>query len=277
MTTQVPESKPERMKRGSFPPYLGLAEGFDLARLIYKQGGGQASYDLMSRLTGNSSSSSNFVKKIGALKLYGLVAEQNGTVTLTDQGSAIVAPVSEDSDRLAKRASFLGVPTFAKLFERHKGKLLPADEFLRNILEQDISIPRELSADWVKAFKDAAKAAGLLFNRADGKVQILEAPLSEMERQGSRGEIPEVSVALPASPQIFDISSRAVPASAGTQISPVSASGNNTRFELSDGRVAEFSIPFGINARDAKRLKGFLKGLEFIIDSAVVGEEGPPS
>jgi len=265
------------MKRGSFPPYLGLAEGFDLARLIYEQGGGQASYDLMSRLTGNSSSSSNFVKKIGALKLYGLVAEQNGTVTLTDQGSAIVAPVSEDSDRLAKRASFLGVPTFAKLFERHKGKLLPADEFLRNILEQDISIPRELSADWVKAFKDAAKAAGLLFNRADGKVQILEAPLSEMERQGSRGEIPEVSVALPASPQIFDISSRAVPASAGTQISPVSASGNNTRFELSDGRVAEFSIPFGINARDAKRLKGFLKGLEFIIDSAVVGEEGPPS
>jgi hypothetical protein len=41
--------------------------------------------------------------------------------------------------------------------------------------------------------------------------------------------------------------------------------------------VAEFSIPFGINANDAKRLKGYLKGLEFIIDSAIVGEEGPPS
>jgi hypothetical protein len=41
--------------------------------------------------------------------------------------------------------------------------------------------------------------------------------------------------------------------------------------------VAEFSIPFGINARDAQRLKGYLKGLEFIIDSAVVGDEGPES
>ncbi len=273
MATQVPENKPERLKRGSFPPFLGLAEGFDLARKIYEQGGGQASYDLMSRLTGNSSSSSSFVKKIGALKLYGLVSEQNSTVTLTEQGNAISAPTSEDSDQLAKKASFLGVPTFTKLFERLKGKLLPADEFLRNILEQDIDIPQALSADWVKAFKDAAKTAGLLFNRADGKTQILETPGFEMEKQVGRIVEQEIPLPQPTSPQSVDISSKPIPIFAGTPISPVSASGNNTRFELSDGRIAEFSIPFGINARDAKRLKGFLKGLEFIIDSAIVGEE----
>jgi hypothetical protein len=265
------------MKRGSFPPYLGLAEGFNLARAIYEQGGGQASYDLMSRLTGNSSSSSTFVKKIGALKLYGLVSEQNSTVTLTDQGSAIAAPISEDSDRLAKKAAFLGVPTFAKLFERHKGKLLPADEFLRNILEQDLGIPLELSADWVIAFKDAAKAAALLFNRSDGKVQILEAPSLELDRQNIRADIQEVTPSQHAAPILTDSLPQAIPKSVGTPLQPVSASGNNTRFELSDGRVAEFSIPFGINARDAQRLKGYLKGLEFIIDSAVVGDEGPES
>jgi hypothetical protein len=277
MTTEVPEGKPERMKRGSFPPYLGLAEGFDLTRAIYEQGGGQASYDLMSRLTGNSSSSSTFVKKIGALKLYGLVSEKNGTVALTEQGSAIAAPISENSDRSAKKASFLGVRTFAKLFERHKGKLLPADAFLRNILEQDIGIPQELSADWVKAFKDAAKAAGLLFSRTDGKMQILERPDFEAERQADRSETQEISSPQPTSPRYVDISSVPASVTAATQISPASASGNNTRFELSDGRVAEFSIPFGISARDARRLKGYLKGLEFIIESAVVGEEEPPS
>jgi hypothetical protein len=252
------------MKRGSFPPYLGLAEGFNLARAIYEQGGGQASYDLMSRLTGNSSSSSTFVKKIGALKLYGLVSEQNSTVTLTDQGSAIAAPISEDSDRLAKKAAFLGVPTFAKLFERH-------------ILEQDLGIPLELSADWVIAFKDAAKAAALLFNRSDGKVQILEAPSLELDRQNIRADIQEVTPSQHAAPILTDSLPQAIPKSVGTPLQPVSASGNNTRFELSDGRVAEFSIPFGINARDAQRLKGYLKGLEFIIDSAVVGDEGPES
>ena len=31
------------------------------------------------------------------------------------------------------------------LFNRHKGKLLTADEFLRNIMEQECSIPREVS------------------------------------------------------------------------------------------------------------------------------------
>ena len=277
MTTQVPETKPDRMKRGSFPPYLGLAEGFELAGAIYEQGGGQASYDLMSRLTGNSASSSNLIKKIGALKLYGLVSEQNGTVTLTDQGSAIAAPISEDSDRSAKKTSFLNVTTFAKLFERHKGKLLPADEFLRNILEQDIGVPRELSADWLMAFKDGARAAGLLFIRPDGKTQVLEAPSFEMDRQTSRIEFQEVSSPMTGSPVVVDLPPKPTLTPLATQVSPVSASGNNTRFELSDGRVAEFSIPFGINARDAKRLKGCLKGLELIIDSAVIGEENPPS
>ena len=277
MKTQVPETKPERMKRGSFPPYLGLAEGFDLASAIYEQGGGQASYDLMSRLTGNSSNSSTFVKKIGALKLYGLVSEQNGTVTLTDQGNAIAAPIGEDTDRSAKKASLLNVPPFAKLFERHKGKLLPADEFLRNILEQDIGVPRELSADWVKAFKDAAKAAGLLFTRADGKVQILESPSIETDRQAARTDAQDGTPSQQSTIVSAEVSQRVVPPSGATQLQSINVSGNNTRFELSDGRVAEFSIPFGINANDAKRLKGYLKGLEFIIDSAVVGDEGPPS
>jgi hypothetical protein len=276
VNTQVPESKPERMRRGSFPPYLGLTEAFDLTRLIYEQGGGQASFDLMSRLTGNSSSSSNFIKKIGAMKLYGLVSEQNGTLMLTEQGFAIAAPTNEGSDGSAKKASLLSVPTFAKLFDRHKGKLLPADEFLRNIIEQDIGIPRELSSEWVRAFKDAAKAAALLFSRPDGKIQILETPSFETERQAVRGEPLENSTPQPNPHQFVDVSARAAPVAGATQAVPVSASGHNTRFELSDGRLAEFSIPFGISGRDAKRLKGFLKGLEFIIDSAIVGDEVEP-
>lgn len=278
MVKRVAESKPDRMKRGSFPPYLGLSDGFDLARAIYEQGGGQASYDLMSRLTGNSSSSSNLIKKIGALKLYGLVSEQNETLSLTDQGSAIAAPISEDSDRQAKKASLLNVPTFARLFERHKGKLLPADEFLRNILEQDLGVPRELSADWLKAFKEGAAAAGLLLARTDGKIQVLEASFLGAERQAARTEFTESLVPPQA---VTAMGGEPVPrgnsSSGATAAQPIGASGHNTRFELSDGRVAEFSIPFGINARDAKRLKGFLKGLEFIIDSAITGEEPPPS
>jgi hypothetical protein len=277
MTTRIPVSKPERMKRGSFPPYLALGDAFELIRSIYEQGGGQASYDLLSRLTGNSSSSSSFVKKAGVLKLYGLVSEQNGGFVLTEQGSAIAAPVSEEAGSGAKKAAFLCVPAFAKLFERHKGKLLPADEFLKNILEQDVGVPQELSSDWVRAFKESAKAAGLLFIRADGKIQILETPSLEVDRQAARNDTQDGALSQQATIVSAEVSHRVVPPSGATQLQPITASGNNTRFEFSDGRVAEFSIPFGINAKDAKRLKGFLKGLEFIIDSAVIGDEGPSS
>lgn len=272
MTTRISTIKPERMKRGSFPPYLGLDEAFQLARLIYEQGGGQASVDLVSRLTGNSSSSSSFVKKTGALKLYGLVSEQNGGFVLTEQGNAIAAPMSKETDAVARKAAFLSVPAFAKLFERHKGKLLPADEFLKNILEQDIGVPLELSLEWVKAFKGAAKAAGLLFNRSDGKIQILEFPSLADD------QLPEYPDSLTtqqtAEASVENLTQKAV-TSNGTPIQPITMSGNRTRFELCDGQVAEFIIPFGISAADARRLKGFLKGLDLIIDSAVIGEEKP--
>ncbi len=276
MTNRIPINKPERMKRGSFPPYLVLGEAFQLARDIYEQGGGQASVDLVSRLTGNSSSSSSFIKKTGALKLYGLISEQNGGFLLTEQGNAIAAPVSHEADATARKAAFLSVPAFAKLFERHKGKLLPADEFLRNILEQDIGVPRELSSEWVKAFKESAKATGLLFTRSDGKTQILEFPSFAADQTSSRIDSPDSPTAQQTIAVSGEDAAQKGIASAATQVQPITVSGNRTRFELSDGQVAEFNIPFGISVSDAKRLKGFLKGLEIIIDSAVIGEEASP-
>jgi hypothetical protein len=220
----------------------------------------------MSRLIGNSSSSSSFNRKTGALKLYAIVSEQGGVYTLTELGNAIAAPVSEDFAITARRAAFLSVPQYSKLFERLKSKLLPADEFLKNILEQDVGVDRDFSAAWVKAFKDALKATGLLFARTDGKSQILEFPLSNSEIV--RTDSSDSSLATELSPQIQETSNRTLP----SQKVPVSVSGNNTRFELSDGQVAEFSIPFGIKSKDAKRLKSFLKGLEFFIDSATVDD-----
>jgi hypothetical protein len=277
MTTGVKVSNAlERVKRGTVPPYITLDEAFRLANAIYAQGGGKASTDLMSRLIGNSSSSSSFNRKAGALKVYGVVSEQGGLFTLTDIGNAIAAPISEDYGIAGRKAAFLNVPQFSKLYERLKSKLLPADEFLKNILEQDVGVPRDFSVAWVKAFKDALNAAGLLFVRADGKNQILEFPMSNSERAATRPETAEVISVTELPVQNTEPSTRTIAAVIPTQAVPISVSGNNTRFELSDGQVAEFTIPFGISSKDAKRLKGFLKGLELIIDSAIIdGEEVP--
>jgi len=264
MTPVKDANKVERLKRGSNPPYIGLAEAFSLARGIYEQGGGTASYDVFSRLTGNSSSSSSFVKKVGALKAYGLAIEQSDILILTENGMAIAAPTSEISAASAKKAALLNISVFAKIYERHKGKLLPADEFLKNIIEQDSGIPKELSGTWVSAFKGASQSAGLLHTRPDGKTQIMESQLLAPAEMPSEPEANSPKTTFSPSSNGNSRVASVVP----TTVSPLSASGNVTRFELSDGRVAEFNIPFGISAKDAKRLKSYLEGLKLIIDAA---------
>src|ERR1700674_3811168 len=152
----------ERYKRGTRPPYISMSDGFQLIDQIYEQSGGRVSRDLFSRITGNSSSSSSFTKKANALKTYGLVVEENGDLALTADALAIVAPKSQDNSAEAKKNALLKVEVFAKIYQRHKGKLLPADEFLKNIIEQELHIPRELSKAWISALKDSLKATGLL-------------------------------------------------------------------------------------------------------------------
>jgi hypothetical protein len=257
------EVKSERLRRGSNPPYIGLGEALSLACDIYEHGGGQASRDLMSRMTGNSASSSSLIKKIGALKSYGLVTEQGEVVSLTDQGNAIAAPTGERIESEAKKAAFLNVQVFSRIYERHKGKLLPADEFLRNIVEQDCGIPRDLAPSWVAAFRDAARVAGLLLTRPDGKIQIMETPALHAAAPEALASTSDVQIISdPAGP----------PKNANPNISSprTPGSANVASFEVSDGRTAEFSIPIGITARDAKRLKAYLDGLKLIIDAAVI-------
>jgi hypothetical protein len=269
------EIKNERYKRGTSPPYINLAEAIAIVRSIYEQGGGQVSYDAMSRITGNTSTSSSFLKKLAALKTYGLTTDSDKTIFLTDQGTAIAAPTSELSESQARKAAFVSVDVFNRIYERHKGKLLPVDEFLKNIIEQDALIPRELSTAWATAFKESARAAGLLFDRLDGKTQVLELPLSPATL--SPTDKPDAhSGTTPTKP---DASNGNSPNDSHLLRvgNPLSASGNVTHFVLSSGRTAEFNIPFEITAQDAKRLKSYLKGLELIIDAAIDEPKEPPS
>ena len=165
----------DRYKKGSFPPFVTFADTISFAEKVYENGGGRASYDLLSQIFDNSIKSSSFTKKLAAVKWYGLLIESTkGDVLLSDIGVAIAAPQSPSAANSARKEAFLKIEPFAKIYERHKGKLLPADEFLKNIFEQDSGIPKELSSGWVRAFKEAIRTSGLLHDRGDQKIQIME-------------------------------------------------------------------------------------------------------
>ncbi len=258
--------KNERFPRGSFPPFIFLGEAITLAEKLYALSSGKASFDLLSRVTGNSISSSSFTKKLSALKAYGLVSVDQAKmeVALTDIGVTIAAPMNQEASGLARKEAFLRIEVFNRIYEKHKGKLLPADEFLRNIIEIDCQMPRELSPQWLLAFKQSIRAAGLLYDRGDGKMQIMESPIASLEVSVAASLVPPAESQIPKETQ--------QPSEQPSVTVPFSASGHNTKIALSSQRYALFSIPDSLTTRDAQKIKSAIAGLSAIIDSMV--EEG---
>ena len=263
-------SQTDRKPWGSAPPYITMAEAFVLATRFYEQSAGQGSFDVLSRIVGNSTSSSSFTRKLAALKLYGLVDEPSkGNVVLTSIGSTIAAPTSAEGGALAKREAFLRVRPFSQIHERHKGKLLPADEFLKNMLEQECAVSREVSSGWLEAFKEGIREAGLLHDRGDGKLQIMDLP-------AVRGRVasppPAAQVEEPVAPPTPAPGSGSSNGR-GHVGGDDGMTGHTTRIELAGGRHATFSIPDRLTANDVRKLKQVLVGLGAIIESGVTEEE----
>jgi hypothetical protein len=250
----------DRYKKGALPPFITFATAVSFAEKIYENGGSKASYDMLSRIFDNSTKSSSFAKKLAVLKLYGLVIEPSkGDVLLTETATSIVAPQSPQAAGTARKEAFLRIEPFAKIYERHKGKLLPADEFLKNILEQDSGVPKDLSDAWLQAFKEAIGVAGLLYERPDQKTQIMESGI-QLRMSG---------VPSPATEPVHSIETKNV-LDLQRLTEKTFDSGMNHRIKLSGGRLASFSIPDDLNAEDVRKVTKALEGFKSWIDSLAI-------
>jgi hypothetical protein len=259
----------EKRPYGKAPLELDLPQAVDAVNRIAQEGK-SIDESRLAVVLGNTVTSSAFTRKLRSLSTYGLLAEQTGGLyQLTDLALAIALPRSPQSQVEAKKHAFLRIDQFAFLFNQHKGKLLPADEFLRNILEQESGIPRDTSQEWVKHFKDGAKAAGLFHNRGDGKIQISESPVSSTEVVHV---LPTQPIERSEGPLSLDGDGSHLfgePRSAEPMPWAMAASGHITRIDLSDGRRAEIIIPDRLTARDAQKLQKALDGVRVIIESMV--------
>ncbi|OLE51128.1 MAG: hypothetical protein AUG51_24110 [Acidobacteria bacterium 13_1_20CM_3_53_8] len=166
-------SKRKRVPKGAAPPALSLDEAAEIITRFYEEAGGEASYDPLSSIMGNSSASSVFTKKMAALRNYGLIMDENRFVTLTPLGFHVAAP-HDPADRVeALKEAFVENEIFARAYERYKGRILPQDEYLVNAFA--VWVPKELASEWMEKFKSSAGIAGLLEER-NGKLQVRESP-----------------------------------------------------------------------------------------------------
>jgi len=259
--------KAARRPRGSYPTGLTLGDATNIITRLYEDVGGDASYDNFANIINNTPSSSTFVRKLSALKNYGLVSDENRHIRVSDLGSAIVAPTSPKERSDALKRAFLNIEVFAGLYDRYKGKILPQDEFLTNVVSS--FVPKEFTNTWIDRFKQSAKAAGLITDRGDGKLQVreiaaVEGPEKFREEPKSEDRPSSMSPSASASPS---------PSPSEETEGPTLSYGHVSKIKLSEGRQAVFSLPDRLTGRDAQKLKGALQGLATIIESMIDEEK----
>ena len=252
-------STTERKVRIAQPPYLRLSEALRIAEQIYENGGGTADSTMLTRFLNNSISSSSFSRKLQAMKGYRLTSGTSAPVALTEIGLSIVAPKDEQARLTNLKTAATGPEPFRRVYERLKGKLLPADEYVSNTFQHDLKLPKVVADAWVDTFKSALETANLLHLRPDGKIQVLEGPAPVGPPTEEANQVSEREESSPLS-SVREVSSRG-------DLS--SSEGHSTKITLADGRVATIFIPDRLTARDAGRLKGALTGIAAIIDSMV--------
>lgn len=166
--------KVERVRRENVPPALKVSEAIALIEKVNERAGGVANYDLFSQIAGNTKTSSSFQRKVSALRQYGVIEDRDNVVAISELGHRIVSPRNESDDSQAVKEAMLRIDLLNRIYERHRGRILPEDHFLNNVLLQEFKISRDFSSTWVEHFKDAATVAKLLFVRGDGKTQVLD-------------------------------------------------------------------------------------------------------
>lgn len=260
MTTNAqqhtPNEKIDRLPRGMAPPAVKLSDAVGLVHKVNDMAGGSANYDTFSQITGNTKTSSSFQRKVAALRSYGLIEDRDNAVVLSDLANRITTPRDERDDALACKEAMLRIDVLQRIYERHRGKLLPEETFLNNILIQELKVPREVSRSWVDYFRDAITCAKLAFTRNDGKIQVSDDPFVQSIGPQREEERPGITPPIPVSaPAVQDF-------------------GDAMPIPLGKGRIARLILPADWNAKkDLNRLLQMLK-LSLTEEDDQVADEG---
>lgn len=135
-----------------------------------------------------SSTSSSFRGEVAAMKLFGLLAGDQGRVRLTELGRAIA---EEESAKSARARAFLNVELYARVKEQHNGKTLPKPQALEHEFVE-WGVPKKQAPRARQVFDRSAKHAEFIKAGSDRFVEPI-IPRSQLlrdseQRSGRGGE-----------------------------------------------------------------------------------------
>ncbi|MCH7965089.1 MAG: hypothetical protein IH852_14250 [Bacteroidetes bacterium] len=269
MSTENKNNPKSRIGYGVKIPKLSFLEVIELTKITGNKAGEEGSLDALSRITGNSRSSSSFNKKVAALKNFGVFNIDKSGYSLTELGKQIVNPESFEKQAKAIIEAFLNLENLRKIWENYKGKRLPQIEFLANSIVNIIKIPPELKKTWAKYFIESANFAGLLDERESGSFQVLS------EYTPSFADDKELEQ--PTKQELETTEKKQEQTIENDNIDPLGISNQswgifNTK-TISNSRKAIFAIPENLTQQDIDSLKIFLKGIEVQLDGLKKSDE----
>jgi hypothetical protein len=250
----------DRIGYGVKIPPISFQEAIEIIKKVATIAGFQGDFDGLSRVTGNTASSSTLLYKIYALKSYGLLTFQNKTYSITEIGQRIAQPASSDEEITFIFEAFQKHEMLRKVWENYATKILPQPEYLANFFEKNFGIPQQLKQDWAKYFTDAARYVGLLMERESGSYQVLSKPSKAdwLDAQGKL-QVPEK--------QILSEEKESKVRPVKTMFDPEDEHwGILNQRKVSGNRKAIFAIPDELSQEDIEMLRVILKGIDASLD-----------
>ncbi len=169
---------PEKAPRGPGPksgtayPYFDLQDSIEVAKAIHEKGGGTCGRDMVAAALGYSTIKSGaFLSRIYAAKQFGLIQIQGDILSTTDRATQVLHPVMPNDAIAARAEAFLAVALFRKVYEKYKGRALPPEVGLKNLLKTEYKIVEDRIQPALRVMLASAEQAG--FFMAGGKERMI--------------------------------------------------------------------------------------------------------
>src|SRR6266481_6378116 len=121
MDEKVASESSRQRSEVRFPSYT-LADAVMVAKAIHDRGGGKATvHELAAHLGYAGVNNGAFLSKLGASRLFGLVAKEGDRFVPTALAQNILMPVYDWTPREALIEAFFNVELFRKVFDEYNG------------------------------------------------------------------------------------------------------------------------------------------------------------
>lgn len=161
---KVSDANGNRQIGGMTAPYFDLDASIKVADAIQRNGGGTCTPDQLAHwLEYAGVRSGTYLTRVSsANKHFGLIDSQGDRLVVTERAHKIISPVMPDDAANAKIEAFLAAPLFNALYEEFRGRQLPPEIGLKNLLETKYKMVTDRAVAAVRIFFNSAQQAGIL-------------------------------------------------------------------------------------------------------------------